>query len=103
VHQALEQFRENLAGVVSVEVNSPRNERESVQGMLSGSTDATIISPAVLQQTISELGMLDLIGLWRMIPLGARFDAEPGRNFALMERAKSGAFRFWDTSRLGAI
>src|SRR5574341_916953 len=53
VHQALEQFRENLAGVISVEVNAPRNERESIQGMLSGSTDATVISSSVLQQTIS--------------------------------------------------
>ena len=93
VHQALEQFRENLAGVVSVEVNALRNERESVQGMLSGSTDATIISPAVLQQTISELGMLDLIGLWRDRSHWARaLDAEPGREIsALVERAKSGA------------
>ena len=93
VHQALEQFRENLAGVVSVEVNAPRNERESVQGMLSGSTDATVISPAVLQQTISELGMLDLIGLWRDRAHWARaLDGEPGRDIsALVERAKSGA------------
>ena len=92
VHQALEQFRENLAGVVSVEVNSPRNERESVQGMLSGSTDATIISPAVLQQTISELGMLDLIGLWRDRSHWARaLHAEPGRGiYALVEGAKNG-------------
>jgi TRAP-type C4-dicarboxylate transport system substrate-binding protein len=93
VHQALEQFRENLAGVVSVEVNAPRNERESVQGMLSGSTDATVISPAVLQQTISELGMLDLIGHWRDRAHWARaLDAEPGREIStLVERAKSGA------------
>jgi TRAP-type C4-dicarboxylate transport system substrate-binding protein len=93
VHQALEQFRENLAGVISVEVNAQRNERESVQGMLSEATDATVISPAVLQQTISELGMLDLIGLWRDRAHWARaLDAEPGREIsALVERAKSGA------------
>ncbi len=93
VYQAVEQFRENLAGVVNVEVNAPRNERESVQGMLSGSTDATVISPAVLQQTISELGMLDLIGLWRDRAHWARaLDAEPGREIStLVERAKSGA------------
>lgn len=91
VHQALEQFRDNLAGVISVAVNSPRNERESVQGMLAGSTDATVISPAVFQQTISELAMLDLIWLWRDRAHWARaLDAEPGREIsALVERVKS--------------
>ncbi|MDP2602831.1 MAG: TRAP transporter substrate-binding protein [Deltaproteobacteria bacterium] len=93
VHQALERFRENLAGVVSVEVNAPRNERETVQGMISGASDATVISSAVFQQTVSELGMLDLIGLWRDRAHWARaLDGEAGREFsALVGRAKSGA------------
>lgn len=90
VHQALEQFRDNLAGVISVEVNASRSEHESVQAMRSGSIDATVISSTTLQQTIGELAMLDLIGLWRDRAHWARaIDGQAGREVStLVERAK---------------
>lgn len=89
VQRGLERFRESLAGTVSVEINTPRNERESVQGILAGTLDAAVVSPASLQAMVRELAMLDLIGLWRDRAHWARaLDGTAGRELAaIVERS----------------
>lgn len=93
VHQGLEQFRESLAGVVTVQVETPRSDSRSVEELRAGTLAAAVVSPAALQQTARDLAMLNLLGLWRDRAHWARaLDGEPGREIAaVVERATRSA------------
>ncbi len=88
VHEGLEHLRKSLAGVMDVEIKTPRNERETVQGLLDGTVDAAVVSPASLQAIVRDLAMLDLIGMWRDRGHWSRaLDGAAGRELAaIVER-----------------
>ncbi|MBI4529824.1 MAG: TRAP transporter substrate-binding protein [Deltaproteobacteria bacterium] len=89
VHHAIQRFRDNLAGMATVELGIQENERATIRALLNGEVDAAVLSPADLQEMVREITVLDLIGLWRDRAHWARaLDGEPGRQLAsLVERA----------------
>jgi len=107
VQEGLERFRKDLAGVVSVHVKTPKNERESAQGLIAGTVDAAVVSPLSLQAMVRELAMLDLIGLWRdRVHWGRALDGIAGRELArIVERGTEGGDKglqvlgFWGGTR----